>query len=301
MASTKTLQELFPCTEPAGVFAEVRRIISMMDKGYDFATLEQLHIDIQRLFAGHYPGYRASNTLYHDLKHTYAVVLAVVRILHSLQLNGQAFTRRHITFAVCSAFFHDSGLIQRQDDRQGTGAKYTIGHEERSIDLLRDYLGSALATDKELDDCGQIIRCTILRGDPRQLTFIDPAMGLIGQVLGTADLLAQMSDPFYLEKLPNLFKEFQEGGLPGYASEMEILTKTEEFFNLVALKRLQNELGDIGQHVHLHFLHRWGIDLDLYTEAIEQNIFYLRALKDLCEDEFECYQRLLRLGADDPS
>jgi hypothetical protein len=301
MAQTKILHELFPCTEPTGVFAEIRRIISMMDQGFDFGTLEQLHIDIQRLFAGQYPGYQASNTLYHDLKHSYAVALALVRILHGLHLHGQTFSRRHITLAVSCAFFHDTGLIQQQDDHLGTGAKYTVGHEERSISLMREYLGSTLATAEELEDCGQVIRCTILSGDPQQLAFCDPTMGLIGQVLGTADLLAQMSDLHYLEKLPDLFKEFQEGGLPGYASEMEIISKTEEFYHSVALKRLQNELGNIGQHVHLHFLHRWGIDLDLYTEAIDHNMCYLRALKEQCEDKFECYQRLLRQGLADPS
>jgi hypothetical protein len=296
MTLHKTLHDLCPSAEPADVFAEIRLIVGDMAQPFDFALLDRLHADIQRLFAGTYPGYQASNTKYHDLKHTYAVVLAVARILDGLRLHGQEFAPRHILLAVCCAFFHDSGLIQHETDRQGTGAKYTIGHEERSIKLMRDYLGRAQVSEREMADCAQVIRCTILSGHPRTLEFHDPVLRTVGLVLGAADLLAQMCDRHYLEKLPDLFTEFQEGGLPGYDSEMEIINKTEDFYHSVAIKRLQHDLNNIGEHVHLHFLRRWGIDQDLYTAGIDQNIAYLRALKDHCLGKYECYRKFLRRG-----
>ncbi len=296
MTVNKTLHDLCPSAEPADVFTEIRLIVGTMAQEFNFQLLDRLHEDIQRLFTGSYPGYQASNTKYHDLKHTYAVALATLRILDGLHRHGQELAPRHIELAVCCAFFHDSGLLQQEDDRQGTGAKYTIGHEERSIKLMRDYLGRRQVTATELEDCAQVIRCTILSGHPRALEFHDPILATIGLVLGAADLLAQMCDRHYLEKLPDLFKEFQEGGLPGYASEMEIINKTEDFYHSVAMKRLHHDLNNIGQHVHLHFLARWGIDRDLYTDGIEQNMYYLRALKDQCSGTFECYQKFLRRG-----
>lgn len=296
MTETKTLHDLCPSTEVEDVFIEIRHIVGTMVPAFDFQLLERLHGDIQRLFAGSYPGYQASNTKYHDIKHTYAVALAVVRILDGLRLHGQEFTPQHIELALCCAFFHDSGLLQQTADRQGTGAKYTIGHEERSIKLLRDYLADCQVPPLAMDDCGQVIRCTILSGHPRALEFHDPLMRTIGLVLGAADLLAQMCDRHYLEKLPDLFQEFKEGGLPGYASEMEVIDKTEDFYHSVAIKRLRHDLNNIGQHVHLHFLGRWGIDRDLYTDGIEQNMYYLRTVKDQCSGRYECYQKFLRRG-----
>ena len=40
----------------------------------------------------------------------------------------------------------------------------------------------------------------------------------MGKVLGTADLVAQMADKNYQEKLPLLFLEFQEAGMEEFES-----------------------------------------------------------------------------------
>jgi hypothetical protein len=289
-----TLHQICPCEEPPEILAEIETIISLMFTSFDFATLAQLNLDILRLFQGNYPGYRASNTAYHDVNHTYLVALALVRITHGLQLNGRDLTPRQMQLAICGAFFHDTGLIQRQDDLEGTGAKYTIGHEERSIRLLMEYLDRAELSVDERHDCSQMIRCTILAERPGEFHFCDDKMKILGYTLGAADIIAQMADRQYLEKLPSLFKEFQEGGLSGYMSELELLEKTDEFYNSTAIKRLDGDFQGIAANVRAHFRERWHIDEDLYSEAIEQNIFYLRGLCESCQEKIDCYQKQLR-------
>ncbi len=291
----KKLHELCLCAEPEDIFVEIKKIISIIFASFDFTALDRLNFDIMRLFRGNYPGYRASNTAYHDVNHTYLVVLALIRIIHGLRLNGTDFTPRQVQLAVYCAFFHDTGLISRQDDRVGTGAKYTIGHEERSINLLREYLGQAELLADELHDCSQMIRCTILAERPAEFHFHDEKMRILGYVLGSADIIAQMADRQYLEKLPSLFNEFQEGGLAaGYVSELELLEKTDEFYNAIATKRLHEDFQGIAANVRAHFRECWDIDEDLYAGAIEQNMFYLRGLCETCQKKIDCYQKQLR-------
>jgi hypothetical protein len=96
-----------------------------------------------------------------------------------------------------------------------------------------------------------------------------------GRILGTADLLAQMADRAYLEKLLLLFREFKEAGIPGFHSELELLTKTKGFYEVYFKKRLQRDFANISRSLDAHFKERWGIEKDLYDEAIIKNINYL--------------------------
>jgi hypothetical protein len=94
-------------------------------------------------------------------------------------------------------------------------------------------------------------------------------------MLGTADLLGQMADRLYLEKLIPLFKEFEEGKVPGFASEYDLLKKTSNFYH-VAQTRLKKDLGNVQRFMVSHFRDRWNMEKNIYQEAIDGNINYLR-------------------------
>jgi hypothetical protein len=104
------------------------------------------------------------------------------------------------------------------------------------------------------------------------IPFASEEIQTMGKVLGTADLVAQMSDRDYQEKLPLLFLEFQEAGLQGYESPLELFKKTEEFYRKFARKRMVNEFGGISSAALYHFRDRWKIDRNLYEESIKYNI-----------------------------
>ena len=72
---------------------------------------------------------------------------------------------------------------------------------------------------------------------------------LLGYILGTSDLLTQISDRAYLEKLILLFKEFEEAGIPGFDTELDLLSKTEQFYKEVAQKRLFEDFQGICQQM----------------------------------------------------
>lgn len=115
---------------------------------------------------------------------------------------------------------------------------------------------------------------------------------LLGKMLGTADLLGQIASRTYLEKLVFLYKEFAEAGIPGFADEHDLLVKTANFYD-VTKKRLRNELSSMNGYVRAHFAVRHGVDADLYSEAMENNIRYLDHVLEVYGKN---YRRHLRRG-----
>jgi hypothetical protein len=293
---TLKLYDLIDCQDQEAVFAEITKIIYLLDADRVMARFQQVYEDIVRLFNGEYPGYRASNTKYHNLEHTIMVTLATARLVHGSIKGGFRFTPEHILLGLLAALFHDAGLIQTKQDKNGTGAKYTIGHEKRSIRFMRKNLEKKNFTRQQMDDCAQLIKCTNLNIDAADIFFRSQEIGNLGKIVGSADLLAQMADRLYLEKLILLFKEFEEAGIPDFDSEIELLEKTEGFYKNVTRKRLTNGFGNIAANMVNHFKDRWGIDRDLYSESIEKNISYLKTILNNGKNNQLFYRKYLRRG-----
>jgi len=290
------LYDLIDLTNPQSILNELKYIVSLMVNDFDHAMLEQIYADIKMLFEGDFPGYRASNTKYHDLEHTSSVVLASGRLIHGAFAEGHSFSAKTILLGLVGAIFHDIGFIQSDADVNGSGAKYTIGHEERSIQFMKEYLSQKSFSEQDLDDCTHIIMCTTLSLEIKDIPFRSNDIAMLGKIVGSADLLAQMADREYLEKLFMLFKEFEEAGMPGYGSELELLQKTQDFYKYVALQRLSQEFENVSAFMRSHFKNRWDHDRDLYQESVISNINYLKTVVEVCNDYYRCYLKYLRRG-----
>ena len=272
------LYDLVDSRDHQAVFKEIVHILSLLNADIIMNQFQSVYDDIICLFNGEYPGYRASNTRYHNLEHSMMVTLATARLTHGCVKAGQQFDPGNILLGLLAALYHDSGLIQTKQDRKGTGAKYTIGHEDRSVKFMRKNLSGKKFSKTQMDDCGHLIRCTNLNIEIKDIPFRSTESEILGKIVGSADLLAQMADRNYLEKLILLFKEFEEAGIPGFDSEGELLEKTEGFYKNVASKRLKKDLGNISLNMKYHFKDRWDIDRDLYAESISNNIKYILLL-----------------------
>lgn len=290
------LYDLVDLTNPQSVLDEIRYIVALMVNNFDHALFEQICADIKMLFEGDFPGYRASNTKYHDLEHTSSVVLAAGRLIHGAFMEGHSFSAKTILLGLIGAIFHDIGFIQTDSDVNGSGAKYTIGHEERSIIFMKQYLSQKSFSKQDLEDCTHIIKCTILSLEIKDIPFRSNDIVMLGKIVGSADLLAQMADREYLEKLFMLFKEFEEAGMPGYGSELELLQKTQNFYKYVALQRLSQGFDNVSAFMRAHFKNRWDLDQDLYQKSIVANIDYLKTIVDSCDESYSCYLKYLRRG-----
>ncbi len=294
MTKEPVLYDLIDVSDPEIALTEIKQILVLTVDGYDPAKLEMVYGDIVMLFRGKYPGYQASNTKYHDLEHTNSVVLAAARLIHGCILAGMTFHVDNLMLGVYASLFHDVGLIQTKDDKVGSGAKYTVGHEQRSIVFMEKYLSQKGFPNQQIDDCSHLIMCTILNLPPKEIPFRSPEIETLGKIVGTADLMAQIADRYYIEKLLLLFQEFQEAGIPDFASELDLLKKTEGFYKNVANQRLVHDFSGISTNMRAHFKQRYGVEKDLYSESIQKNIDYLRILLARAGDSIVSVKETLR-------
>lgn len=272
MRDNDKLYELTDTSSSADTLTELKYVLSLIDPDLDPSPIEKIFRDIIQIFAGKFPGYRSANTKYHNLEHTCSTALAAVRLIHGLFVQNQVFPSRLVQLCLISALFHDTGLIQTEEEVTGTGAQYTIGHENRSIAAMEKYLSENGYPREDIRDCGHMIKSTELTFSMDDIPFASEEVGTMARIVGTADLLAQMADRNYQEKLPLLFLEFQEAGIKGFETPLELFKETEGFYRSIARKRMKNELNGLSSAAIYHFRDRWDIDRNLYEDAIKYNI-----------------------------
>lgn len=271
------LDDLVDAGKPERVLEEVRETLTGILTDIDLQRLEQVFVDVKRLFAGTFPGYAGCSTRYHDLEHTTDAFLAMARILHGAVEKDRSLDRRTILLGLISALLHDTGYIKREDDRAGSGAKYTASHVLRGIDFSREYLLPRGYSPEDCEVCRSVILSTGLDIGIGRIAFRSKSDAQVGRMLGTCDLVAQTARRSYLEKLPYLYRELVEGGVLRHGSERRFIEDTAPFCRSV-LDRIANELDGEFRYLREHFRVRWGIDRNLYIEAIEENISGLESV-----------------------
>jgi hypothetical protein len=273
------LYDLIDMNNPDAIMEEVRYIATKITPELDFSVINSAYHDILHLFNGSLPGYQGCTTAYHDIFHTMDVVLTNIRLAHGIATTGVDFSANDIDLIILAALMHDTGYIQRQSETTGTGAQYTAIHIERSIEFSKSYFQNNQKARVDLEALAQILDCTGLNANINIMNFQSEVIRLLGFMLGTADLIGQMSDRYYVEKLPILYEEFQEAGIPGFTSDLNFIQKTPEFYAWV-MERFQNTFGGINRFMKNHFKARWDIDCDLYAVFMEKNQAYLRLIAE---------------------
>ena len=277
LSTSVTCPERVSLDNTDDVMEEVKNIISLIYKNFNFKEFEKVFKDVLNLFNGNYPGYHRCNTVYHDLSHTLDCLLVTAKLIHGAYLNGIVFTQKDITLGLIAALLHDTGYIQAVEDKTGTGAKYTVCHIERSIEFMTKYFHDNGFPSEYSTICSDFLRCTGLDVKIAEIKFKSKEHEILGQIIGTADLIGQMANENYLEKLPFLYDEFKEGGVPGYDDKLELLKKTPAFWEMVK-KRLVNELGHVDRYLRDYLRVLWGINQDLYRQAIDRNMERLESI-----------------------
>jgi hypothetical protein len=274
------------------ILSEVKLIYKKHYGRGNFSKLKICTREIEKLFKGKFPGYKVCNTEYHDVFHTLSAFLAAARILDGYNLNHGAIAEDIAFNLLVATLFHDTGYIQEVWDNEGTGAKFTQNHVERSIAFLFTHFQKFKLKKESLESIERMIQCTGLSCDINSIDFISEDERRAGSILGTADLIGQMSDRAYLEKLLFLYYEFQEAEIPGFNTEFDIIKKTVDFYHIVQ-KRLKVEYGDVQKYNAFHFKDRFGTERDLYEEAIVRQIDYL---KKIIEDRKSNFRQKLKRG-----
>lgn len=262
-------------TDSEEVEAQVCDIVRTFAPGHDLGRVEATFALLRRAFAGDLPGYGSLQTLYHNTMHTNEVVLCSARMLHGLHLADKGLDGELIDAALIGALLHDSGYLMRDEENVGTGAQFTAEHVNRGVDFARRHLGylpeSLLATTVK------VIQMTDHHKDPERVKFDNPQQQLAAHATATADLVAQMANREYLERLLLLYFEFREAGLGGFGDIHDLLENTANFYRMTRA-RLDNALHGLAVHLKRHFAAQRGEERNFYYESIDRNLAYLERL-----------------------
>ncbi|MDI6798028.1 MAG: hypothetical protein QMD09_13845 [Desulfatibacillaceae bacterium] len=290
-ASQVKLADLVPMHDPDAVHGEVGHIARLIYKDLDLDLVNTVYKDIFALFEGRYPSFRSCNTRFHDFQHTTDCYLAMARLMHGAVVQGVSFTRREVVLGLVTALMHDTGYIQEENDSpEQTGGAYTLVHVSRSIDFMDRYFAKKGLAFEDFELCRRCVKCTGLDVTIPGIKFESKEHALLGRILATADLLGQIAARTYLEKLTFLYREFEEAGVSGFKDELDLMSKTSAFY-AATKKRLTTELEGVCKFSRSHFAARWGVDADLYAQAMDKNIEYLNFILKNHEKEYRSFLR----------
>lgn len=288
-----SVSEPVEASEPSRVWASALEILRCIEPGFDVSLVEKVFADVVRLFRGEYPGYRKIRTPYHDLTHTLDVFVCAVRLMHGARVAGHALSQEDMARGMVAALFHDIGYAQEAVDDSGTGAQYTPVHVQRGIGFMGRYLPAKGVSLEFI----HATACIMLATDHRQgfaaVTFPDEHTALMGRLVGTADLVGQMADRQYLEKLLFLYFEFREAQVGDFGSMQELLRRTGDFYQTTR-KRLDEEFGGAYQLLAQHFKAYSNVERNFYMESIAKNLDYLDQV--IRQDEADYLSMLKRGG-----
>jgi hypothetical protein len=276
-------------TEPTVVNAEINRIFHELYPTASTAEMDRAFRDLAALYRGKYPGFHACDTAYHDIQHVLDVTLAMARLIDGYErgrVGLEPLDASMFRLGVIAALFHDCGYVRALDDRQHkTGGELTLTHVSRGASFLRDYLPK-IGMGNVAEIAGALIHFTGYEIPVAEITVPTLAYKLLGRLLGSADIIAQMSDRCYLEKCRDrLYPEFLAGGiarkrLPDgkeevlYESGEHLVRKTPDFYQ-GATRRLDADLGGAHKYARNHFGGQ-----HLYLEELKKNIEFARGIKD---------------------
>lgn len=294
--------------------SENKQLSSLVDKNDSQALLEEIsncfcsHYDnsffpsirkafeiTRAVFSGNFPGYHACDTAYHDLNHTLDVFLASARIMDGHALVYGVLSSEMAKDLLIASLLHDVGYIRKLAEDEGTGAQFTARHVARSVEFIYKHWEGFDLSSESAARIGRIIMATGMKSEFEEQRWSLSEEMLAGAILGSADLVGQMADRIYLEKLLFLYYEFREACIPGYDTEFDILKKTMEFYEMT-LKILDSKLLGVRHSVREHFRQRHGVDADLYKEAIDRQMAYLQNILDDNTSNFR--KKLKRLDLD---
>ena len=284
---------------PKAVADAVCNILARRYDAFIEAPVRQGFIDIADAFFGRYAGLLPCDTPYHDLRHSLSTALVMARMVDGYEIShGDDLPELGCEkgcIAVLLALFHDIGFLRRNSEINMNGACLVHEHEQRSVDFVQTYLAQGVFADYA-PQAALIHATNFDQPITETLSGQSPEFFIMGQMLGTADLMSQVGGRYYLERCRDfLFKEFTAAGVDRstsangevtilYATPEDLLRKTPGFFEHVVKRRLDIDFAQAYRFIAPHF----GGD-NPYLRGIERNMSFLREM--IQRNDFSSLQR----------
>jgi len=264
---------------------EVRQILRQRFSGEDLNIIDEAFDHFRSCYAGNHPSYYQVETRYHDVQHVMDVSLAMLRLIEGyfMRQESKLLTFEQVLVALIVALFHDSGYLRdRSDHARKHGAEHTSQHVSRSGVFIKDFLLDT-TLEKYTDIAVILVQFTGIEKSIENLQFHESHSEnqqwlMLGYMVGTADLIAQMSDRNYAQRCQTyLYEELFIAGLTEitqengeskvlYANGKELLIKTPDFIKETVETRLKKSFHSVFEYAAVYFGGR-----NLYLEGIENN------------------------------
>jgi hypothetical protein len=273
-------------TDPAVVQREIARLFRLLYPGAAHTSMDRAFADIARIYRGEYPGYLACDTAYHDVQHVMDVTLAMARLMDGYERSQRDTPALGVCLyqlGIVAALFHDVGYIRSTSDIIArNGAEYTLKHVSRGGVFLLEYMPQ-IGMGEMAEAGAELLHFTGFEKRVADILIHDPLLRLLGSLLGSSDIIAQMSDRCYLEKCRDrLYPEFVAGGIAVkssiagrevvFESGDDLVRKTPAFFDS-AVNRLEYDLGGAYNFAATHF----G-GFNLYMHAATKNVHFAKQI-----------------------
>jgi len=254
---------------------------------FDERPIRQGFADMEHACAGNFPGLLACDTPYHDLCHFFDAALLMARLIDGYEMRettDEPLRAEQFSVAILLALFHDVGLLRRENEGHLQGAQLMRDEELRSVEFMRGYLQHGVLASY-CEQAALILVTDITRPASESLHGLPENLVPIGQMLGTADLLSQLSGRYYLENCRDaLYSELVTAGSDQtvsangkvqvlFESPHDLLRKTPAFYQNIVKQRLDHDFSEIYRHLTSHF----GGD-DPYMRGVHRNLAYLDQL-----------------------
>lgn len=265
--------------DPTAVEVEVQRAYLAIFPGGDRLFVPRAFGWVIECFTGNYADYQAVDAKYHDLEHTMQGTLCMGRLLHARHRAGPApvLTEKYFQLGILGILLHDTGYLKRRSDTQGTGAKYTATHVQRSAEFAQHLMTEKGFAATDIQAVQHMIRCTGIDAPVAKLLFQSELEKTVGHALATADLLGQMAAEDYVDKLPTLYTEFAEAAkhdrghtdfISKFGDAGDLIQRTPRFWHDYVRPRLERDFG--GLHRFLNDPYPGGPNW--YVQQIEANV-----------------------------
>jgi hypothetical protein len=273
--------------DPTAVALEVQAAYRAIFPDGDPAFVPTVFGWAEEFFSGRYKDCQPIDAPYHDFEHTLQGALCMSRLLQAYHDVGSKprLSQRIVELGIIAILLHDTGYLKRRSDTEGTGAKYTITHVGRSVEFAVELLGEKGFNPDEIRSVQNMIECTGLDAALGAIPFESELEKLVGNALGTADLLGQMAADDYVDKLPILYEEFAEAAqyskdrthfIALYSSAEDLMRQTPVFWKNFVQTKLSQDFGGVFRYLNDPFPDgpNW------YLQRIEANMERLRDLFD---------------------
>ena len=269
--------------DPTLIQVEVQSAYTTICPNADLMFVPRVFGWVTECFIGKYQDYRAVDAKYHDFEHTLQGTLCLARLLRGRHLANAnpPLNQRVFQLGLLAILFHDTGYLKKNDDIEGTGAKYTATHVTRSMEFAAQFLREKNYSEPDIRSIQNMIQCTGVDALLGTIPFSSEPEKIVGHALGTADLIGQMAADDYVEKLPILYEEFAEADayhekensyFATFSSAGDLMQKTPVFWEKYVLPKLTKEFSGLYRFLN----NPYPFGPNEYLLSIEKNIEKLK-------------------------